>query len=221
MIVAENITKKYMGADGENLVLDNLCFATSGGEFCVITGKSGCGKSTFLNILSGLDSFDSGSLAIGGRELENISRKGMYALRRKDIAFIFQGYNLISSLSALENVALSLKYQGVPKLARLELATSALSEVGLLHRIHYMPCQMSGGQQQRVAIARALITKPKILFCDEPTGNLDSESATLVLDKIKKLQKDGALVVMITHDKGLLHFADRRFILEQGKLTVS
>lgn len=221
MIKAENITKKYSGIEGENIVLDNLCFTANIGEFCIITGKSGCGKSTLLNVLSGLDSFDCGKLFIGKNDISKISRRQMYNIRRRDIAFIFQGYNLISSLSALENVALSLKYQGVVKAQRTQMAYSALSEVGLENRTNYMPFQLSGGQQQRVAIARALITKPKILFCDEPTGNLDSESALLVLNKIKKLQENGALIVMITHDQSLISLADKRFILSGGKLILS
>ncbi|MEG1801135.1 MAG: ABC transporter ATP-binding protein, partial [Oscillospiraceae bacterium] len=197
MIMAHNIRKIYKGAGEENIVLDNLCFSAQKGEFCIVTGQSGCGKSTFLNVMSCLDSFDSGKLVINGKDIAHISPKELYAIRRTDISFVFQGYNLISSLTAIENVALSLKYQGVARAQRMERAYEALSAVGLSNRAEYMPHQMSGGQQQRVAIARALVTAPKILFCDEPTGNLDSESAALVLEKIKQLQDRGTLILMI------------------------
>ena len=217
MLKATGITKIYTTAEGENTVLDGLDFHGHQGEFCIITGKSGCGKSTLLNVLSCLDAADGGQLEICGKTVDG-SHRQICRIRREDIAFIFQGYNLISSLTALENVELGLKYRKVPRARRKVLAHKALCQVGMEERCGYLPHQLSGGQQQRVAIARAVVLCPRILFCDEPTGNLDGASAKLVLDKIMELKERGTLVVMITHDMSLLPLADRVFVLENGKL---
>ena len=217
MLVAKNLTKIYTTAEVENKVLDNLCFHGKSGELCIVTGKSGCGKSTLLNVLSCLDNAQSGQLEICGKSITQ-SHRQLCRIRREDIGFIFQGYNLISSLTALENVELGLKYRKVSRTQRKILAQNALCQVGMEHRCGYLPHQLSGGQQQRVAIARAIVLKPKILFCDEPTGNLDGESAQLVLDNIIQLKNSGTLVVMITHDMSLLPIADRVFVLEDGRL---
>jgi len=217
MLIAKDITKIYQTAEGENRVLDNLSFHGKKGEFCIVTGKSGCGKSTLLNVLSCLDTASGGQLEICGKPIGTDHRQ-ICRIRREDIAFIFQGYNLISSLTAQENVELGLKYKKIPRQKRKLLAEKALCQVGMEHRCGYLPHQLSGGQQQRVAVARAVVLQPKILFCDEPTGNLDAESAALVLDKIMQLKNSGTLVVMITHDLSLLPLADRFFCLEKGKL---
>ena len=219
MLKAKSITKIYTGPEGHNKVLDGLDFEGKAGEFCMITGKSGCGKSTFLNVLSCLDTFDSGSLHINGKDVGAIGHRGVCKIRRQDIAFIFQGYNLISSLTAQQNVELGLKYRGIKKAQRQKMAYTALCNVGLSHRTDYLPNQLSGGQQQRVAIARATVLCPRILFCDEPTGNLDPESAQLVMQSIISLKEQGTLVVMITHDSTLLPMADRVLRLENGRLT--
>ena len=218
MLVARDITKIYKGIDGENRVLDGLDFHGKKGEFCIITGRSGCGKSTLLNVLSGLDSADSGHLEICGKALDG-SQTQLCRIRRNDTAFIFQGYNLISNMTAAENVELGLKYRKVPRAKRRVMAHNALAGVGLGDRVNYLPHQLSGGQQQRVAIARATVLQPKVLFCDEPTGNLDGESAKLVLDSIMELKGKGTLVIMITHDMSLLPLADRVLRLEKGKLV--
>jgi len=218
MLKAKGIVKIYSTAAGENKVLDGLDFVGKKGQLCMITGKSGCGKSTFLNVLSCLDGFDGGYLEICGRDISSLNHRGICALRRSSIAFIFQGYNLISSLTAQQNVELGLKYKGVKRAERQRLAKGVLSQVGLGHRTDYLPGQLSGGQQQRVAIARAIVLSPKVLFCDEPTGNLDKESAQLVMNKIIELKNKGTLVIMITHDSTLLPLADRVLQLEKGKL---
>lgn len=218
MLKAKGIVKIYTGPEGENRVLDGLDFEGHKGEFCIVTGKSGCGKSTFLNVLSCLDGFDSGSLEICGKDISQLNHRGICNMRRKDIAFIFQGYNLISSLTAQQNVELGLKYRGVRKSKRQLMAQKALLQVDLAHRTDYLPNQLSGGQQQRVAIARATVLNPRILFCDEPTGNLDTASAQLVMQKIMELKANGTLVIMITHDLSLLPLADRVFELADGKL---
>ena len=219
MLKAKGIVKIYTGPEGENKVLDGLDFVGKAGQFCMITGKSGCGKSTFLNVLSCLDTFDGGSLEICGKDISQLSHRGICRIRRNDIAFIFQGYNLISSLTARQNVELGLKYRGIKKPTRQLMAQQALQQVGLSHRVDYLPNQLSGGQQQRVAIARATVLKPKILFCDEPTGNLDADSAQLVMNNIISLKKSGTLVIMITHDNSLLSLADRVLRLENGTLA--
>lgn len=214
MIKADNIYKSY---DCQP-VLKNLSINVKAGQFCIITGASGTGKSTLLNVLSGLDSFQSGSLELRGTCINNISQKQMAAFRRKNIGFIFQSYNLISSKTAVENVALPLKYNRVKYFYRRSMAITALEKMGLTEKLHSYPFQLSGGQQQRVAVARALVTRPKILFCDEPTGNLDRESARLVMDGIISLRNSGSAVVMITHDQSLVNLADCAFVLKNGSL---
>ena len=218
MLQAKGIVKIYRGINGDNTVLDNLDFCAEKGEISIITGPSGCGKSTLLNVLSCLDSFDKGQLVINGKQVNGMTSRQLCAVRRSDTAFIFQGYNLISSMTARENVELGLKYKKIPYRQRVFMARMALEQVGLGHRTDYLPHQLSGGQQQRVAIARALVLNPKVLFCDEPTGNLDKESAQLVMDKIFALKNTGTAVVMITHDLSLMNGADKGYILKNGKL---
>ena len=214
MIKADNIYKSY---DCQP-VLKNLSINVKAGQFCIITGASGTGKSTLLNVLSGLDSFQSGCLELRGTCINNISQKQMAAFRRKNIGFIFQSYNLISSKTAVENVALPLKYNRVKYFYRRSMAITALEKMGLTEKLHSYPFQLSGGQQQRVAVARALVTRPKILFCDEPTGNLDRESARLVMDGIISLRNSGSAVVMITHDQSLVNLADCAYVLKNGSM---
>ena len=220
MLTAENIVKIYSTSDGDNRVLDGVNFHVKAGEFCMITGPSGCGKSTLLNVLSCLDTFDSGNLSICSSSIWDMTPGDVCRMRRSNTAFIFQGYNLISSLTATENVELGLKYRRMPKYKRVALARAALKDVGLGHRLEHLPHQLSGGQQQRVAIARAVVLQPKILFCDEPTGNLDKDSAHLVLNKITQLKNSGTAVVMITHDYSLLPLADSIYTLEKGRLKL-
>ena len=217
MLKATDITKIYSGVEGQNTVLDSLCFHGRKGELCIVTGPSGCGKSTLLIVLSSLDSATGGTLEINGKVVQQ-NHRCLCRVRRNDIGFIFQGYNLISSLTAAENVELSLKYRRVPKAKRKALALKALEKVGLRHRVNYLPHQLSGGQQQRVAIARAMVAQPAVLFCDEPTGNLDPQSAQMIMEQIVELKNRGTLVVMITHDLSLLPLADRVLKLEGGKL---
>ncbi len=214
MIKAVDICKNY----GEANVLEGLCLHVKGGQFCIITGPSGTGKSTLLNVLSGLDSFQSGTLELMGTDTAGLSSSETAQFRRKNVGFIFQSYNLISSKTALENVALPLKYNKVKYFYRRSMAITALEKMGLGEKLHSYPYQLSGGQQQRVAVARALVTRPKILFCDEPTGNLDSESAALVMDGIVSLRNSGSAIVMITHDKNLVKMADCAYVLKNGKL---
>ncbi len=219
MIKAYNITKSYKTEKGELLILDNLNFFAKPCEFSMIIGPSGCGKSTLLNVLSNLDNFNSGDLLLNNKSIPKSKMQDIYKIRRNDISFIFQSYNLISSLTAEENVALPLKYSKNKK-QKDEIASYFLDKMGLYEKHNSYPYQLSGGQQQRVAIARALATNPKILFCDEPTGNLDKESALMVLNSILELRNNGCCVVMITHDNSLLKYADKIYTLNKGKLQL-
>ena len=214
MIKATGLIKNY----GRNNVLNGLDLQVNSGQLRVITGASGTGKSTLLNVLSGLDGFDGGQLIIAGNDMKSISAKNLALLRRKVTGFIFQSYNLISGKTALENVMLPLAYNKVGYFYRRSQALAALDRVGLGEKAYNLPHQLSGGQQQRVAVARALVTRPKVLFCDEPTGNLDKDSAKLVLSGITGLKTSGSRIVMITHDTSLLSMADNAYILENGKL---
>ena len=215
MIKAENLCKRY----DDLTVLDNVNLHIPRGIFCMITGASGSGKSTLLNILSRLDNADSGRLWLAGTEVTEITAARLAALRREKIGFIFQSYNLISDMPAWENVALPLKYNRVKYFHRRSRAIEALAKMGLEDKLYHLPHQLSGGQQQRVAVARALVTKPRILFCDEPTGNLDKESAALVMGGIISLRNSGSAIAMITPDNSLLKYADVVYKLEKGKLV--
>ena len=216
MIKARCICKNY----GSRPVLKNLSLEVDAGCFCMITGQSGCGKSTLLNVLSRLDSFDSGQLLVMDKDITTLTHSELSAMRRKDTGFIFQSYNLISSMTAVENVALPLKYAGQNYFYRRSRAVKELERMGLGDKIHHRPNQLSGGQQQRVAVARALITHPKVLFCDEPTGNLDPESSAMVMNGILKLKKNGSAIIMITHDHSLLEYADISYRMENGTLKM-
>ena len=210
MIKAEKLCKIYDSTP----ILENLDLHIKAGQFCMVTGPSGTGKSTLLNVLSRLDEYQNGQLYLMGKDISK-----MPLLRRKHIGFIFQSYNLISSKNCLENVALPLKYNKVGYFQRKSLSMTAIDRMGLSDKYYSYPYQLSGGQQQRIAVARALVTKPEILFCDEPTGNLDSQSAQLVMDGILSLKKAGSAVLMITHDKKLLQYADCCYVLKDGRLT--
>ena len=214
MIRSEKIYKVYDLLP----VLENLDLHIKSGQFCIITGPSGTGKSTLLNVLSGLDIYQNGTLYLMGKEVAGLTQKEMAMMRRKHIGFIFQSYNLISSKNCLENVALPLKYNKINYFQRKTMAQSAIDQMGLIDKYYSYPHQLYGGQQQRIAVARALVTKPKILFCDEPTGNLDSESAQLVMDGIISMRNSGSAVLMITHDKNLLQYADCAYVLKDGRL---
>ena len=198
-------------------VLKGIDFTVSTGEFVSIVGPSGSGKSTFLYCLSGLMKADSGKSTLFSVDLIQSSRKKRSEIRRRNASFIFQDYNLVDSMTAWENVQLALKFISKRR-SRREL-NELFSEFGLSHRKNYYPAQLSGGQRQRVAIIRAIAVKPRVLFADEPTGALDSNSGRLVIDKITELNNQGTSVVMVTHDLDVASKAHRSVVLRDGRLT--
>mgnify|MGYP000821989747 CR=1 FL=1 len=213
--------KKIYGK-GESTVhaLSGITLTIQKGEFVAISGKSGCGKTTLLNIIGLLDNLTEGHYTLNGQDVRHLSEKAKARLRFQTFGYIFQSFNLLSSHTVVENVALPLGYAGVPKQERLARAAEMLRKVGLLDKMKAYPNELSGGQQQRVAIARALITKPAIVLADEPTGNLDSKTSAEVLGLIKRTSAEfRQTVVMITHNNDIARLADRIVRIEDGKIV--
>lgn len=216
MIELKGICKEYH-TDGTGVIaLNNIDLAISDGEFVAIIGPSGSGKSTLMNILGCLDTPTSGHYLLDGMEVGYLSPNQQAEIRNKKLGFVFQSFNLLPRLSALENVELPLIYRGMRPSERLRLSMEAIERVGLADRMYHKPSQMSGGQQQRVAIARALVGQPSIIMADEPTGNLDSQSGHQIMDMLVKLNDDGKTVVLVTHDMNLAHMARRIVHIKDG-----
>ena len=211
--------KKIYGK-GESTVhaLSGISLTIQKGEFVAITGKSGCGKTTLLNIIGLLDNLTEGHYTLNGQDVRHLSDKAKARLRFQTFGYIFQSFNLLSSHTVAENVALPLGYAGVPKQERLARATEMLRKVGLLDKMKAYPNELSGGQQQRVAIARALINHPPIILADEPTGNLDSRSSAQIMDILAELADEGATLLLVTHDAGVARRAGRRVGMEDGRI---
>ena len=212
--------KKIYGK-GESTVhaLSGITLTIQKGEFVAITGKSGCGKTTLLNIIGLLDDLTEGCYTLNGQDVRHLSDKAKANLRFQTFGYIFQSFNLLSSHTVAENVALPLGYAGVPKQERLACAAEMLRKVGLLDKMKAYPNELSGGQQQRVAIARALINHPPIILADEPTGNLDSRSSAQIMDILAELADEGATLLLVTHDAGVARRAGRRVMMEDGKIS--
>ena len=211
--------KKIYGK-GESTVhaLSGITLTIQKGEFVAITGKSGCGKTTLLNIIGLLDNLTEGHYTLNGQDVRHLSDKAKARLRFQTFGYIFQSFNLLSSHTVAENVALPLGYAGVPKQERLARAAEMLRKVGLLDKMKAYPNELSGGQQQRVAIARALINHPPIILADEPTGNLDSRSSAQIMDILAELADEGATLLLVTHDAGVARRAGRRVRMEDGRI---
>ena len=207
------------GLESEVRALDGVSLTIEKGEFVAVVGQSGSGKSTMMNVLGCLDVPTRGDYFLDGTDVRDLTDKELSRIRNKQIGFIFQQYNLIQSLSVLENVELPLIYQGLDSIDRREMAMEALERVGLAERYRHKPTQMSGGQQQRVAIARAIATKPPIIMADEPTGALDSRTGLEVLSFLQQLNKEGSTVILITHDIGSAATARRIVRLADGKIV--
>ena len=206
------------GKESEVRALDGVSLQIDRGEFVAIVGQSGSGKSTLMNVLGCLDIPTYGEYYLEGTDVTGLSDKQLAHIRNKEIGFIFQGYNLIQELDALENVTLPLIYKGVSVFDREDIAMEALERVGMADRAHHRPSEMSGGQQQRVAIARAIATSPPIIMADEPTGALDSKTGRHVLEILRDLYRGGTTILLITHDDGIAATARREVRLSDGRI---
>lgn len=219
LIEVKDIYKIYNPGENEVRALDGINLTIERGEFVAIVGQSGSGKSTLMNMLGLLDVPTSGEYFLDGENVSHMTDDQLSEIRNKQIGFIFQGFNLISSLTAQANVELPLVYRGMRPDERHKLSKEALERVGLAHRINHLPKQMSGGQQQRVAIARAVAARPPIILADEPTGNLDSRSGEGVMKILKGLHEEGRTIILITHDNGIANQAKRVIRIQDGQIV--
>jgi putative ABC transport system ATP-binding protein len=213
-----DIYKIYKMGENEVYALNGISLKISVHEFVAIVGPSGSGKSTLMNIIGCLDTPTSGTYILDSHEVSRLNDNQLAEIRNSKIGFVFQNFNLIPQLTALENVELPLIYKGVPASVRHKLAKEALARVGLEHRMHHRPRELSGGQQQRVAIARALVTSPPIILADEPTGNLDSKSGAEIMQIFKELHEQGNTIVLITHDNNIAMQARRIVRIQDGQI---
>lgn len=216
VIDIQGITKTYVNGKLSVPVLHGIDLVVNKGEFVSIMGPSGSGKSTFMNILGCLDRPTTGSYRLNGDEVATLSDDELAYVRNKQIGFVFQSFNLLTKLTALENVALPMIYAGVNKKMRIERATQLLQSVGLGERIDHLPSELSGGQRQRVAIARALANNPAIIMADEPTGNLDSKSTIDVMNIFRGLHNEGRTILLVTHEPDIATYASRNVVLKDG-----
>ncbi len=219
MIEVKNLYKIYYRGENEVQALKNVSLSINEGEFVAITGPSGSGKSTFMNILGCLDKLTFGEYILNGVPIQERTEKELSKLRNSRIGFVFQSFNLIPRVSALENVELPLFYARKTKNQRRERALELLEKVGLADRVNHMPSEMSGGQTQRVAIARALANEPSIILADEPTGNLDSNSGNDIIDILKKLNDEGVTVIIVTHELEITQKCKRTIRFKDGELV--
>ncbi|MCI9210606.1 MAG: ABC transporter ATP-binding protein [Eubacterium sp.] len=219
LIEVRNLMKIYNPGENEVRALNDISLQIAKGEFVAVIGQSGSGKSTFMNMLGCLDVPTSGSYFLNGRDVAGLSDDELSEIRNREIGFIFQGFNLIPNLTALENVELPLIYRNVPAARRRELSVASLKKVGLENRMEHKPSEMSGGQQQRVAIARALAAAPPMILADEPTGNLDSASSKEIMQILRGLHEEGRTVILITHDNKIAESAKRVIRIMDGKVV--
>ena len=220
IIVTDKIHKIYRMGDNAVHALAGVSMTVREGEFVAITGASGSGKSTLLNVLAGLEPVSAGNITVAGQRIDELEENGLVTFRREHVGFIFQSFNLIPTMTALENVALPLYFQGVGKEERMARAREMLEVVGLSTHLDHKPMQMSGGQQQRVGVARALVVRPDIIFADEPTGNLDSRNGKEVMELMRRVvEATGQTVVMVTHDLELAKKADRILYIFDGRIV--
>ncbi|MCH5343971.1 MAG: ABC transporter ATP-binding protein [Acetatifactor sp.] len=218
LVEIRDVCKVYNPGENEVRALDHVSVDIDEGEFVAIIGQSGSGKSTLMNMLGCLDVPTSGLYRLHGQDVSGLNDDELSDIRNREIGFIFQGFNLIPNLTALENVELPLIYRGVGKRERTELSEQALKKVGLAHRMRHKPAEMSGGQQQRVAIARAIAQAPPVILADEPTGNLDSGSTREIMGILKELHSDGRTVILITHDNEIAAQARRVIRIKDGRI---
>jgi putative ABC transport system ATP-binding protein len=218
MIRVEDVHKYYSLGETQVHALRGINLEITKGEFVAIMGASGSGKSTFMNVLGCLDKPTNGRYFLEGTDVSQMDKKALAAIRNRKLGFVFQGFNLLSRTTALENVELPTLYARLPKEERLERARKSLEMVGLGERMDHFPSQLSGGQQQRVAIARALVNQPSILLADEPTGNLDSRTSVEIMQILQTLNEQGLTIVLVTHEPDIAHFAKRTIVFRDGKI---
>ena len=220
VIQVKSLRKEYIMGEERVVALKNINLSIMKGEICCIFGTSGSGKSTLLNQLAGLEKPTRGEVRIGGVPVSRLDENGLAAFRQKHVGFVFQSYNLLPELTAVENVAMPLMFRGMPKEAREIEAKKMLCRVGLGNRMNHYPGQMSGGQQQRAGIARAFITRPDIVFADEPTGNLDTKTTKEVMEMIRKFARTfHQTIVLVSHDPEITEYADRIVTLIDGEIV--
>jgi putative ABC transport system ATP-binding protein len=220
MIKITNLEKIYRTESVETVALNNITFEVKEGEFVAVMGPSGCGKSTLLNILGLLDDLDSGSFLFDGTEVANFNESKRGKLRKHNIGFVFQSFNLIDELTVFENVELPLIYLGVKESERKERVEAVLDKMQIMHRASHYPQQLSGGQQQRVAVARAVVNNPKLILADEPTGNLDSSNGNEVMELLTNLNEQGTTIIMVTHSEHDARYSHRVIRMLDGQVLL-
>jgi len=218
-ISSRSLCKAYTMGGVEVEVLKDICFDVALGEFVVICGPSGGGKTTLLNIISGIDQPSSGVITVLGEALADKGEDFLADFRCNDVGFVFQSYNLVSTLTVAENIAFPMEWRRKPTAEIEARVTDLLGVVGLHHRANHFPAQLSGGEQQRVAFARALANDPQLLLADEPTGNLDAKTGRKIIQILRMLKSEGKTVIVSTHDEQIVQFADKKFLLEDGRLV--
>jgi putative ABC transport system ATP-binding protein len=219
VIEVKNVKKVYRMGSEKIFAVDDVSFEILKGEFCCLLGTSGSGKSTLLNLMAGIEKLSGGQIFIKGKKIHKMSENSLARFRQRYLGFVFQSYNLMGSMTALENVEFPLVFKRIKAKTRKKMAKDMLVKVGLGTRLTHKPKEMSGGQQQRVGIARAFVARPEIVFADEPTGNLDTKTAMEVMNLIKSIAKDNnQTIVMVTHDRRLADFADRIIHILDGKI---
>ena len=220
IIYVKNVRKVYRMGDEEVVALKRINLRIYKGEVCCIFGTSGSGKSTLLNQLAGMEKPTKGQVFIRGKNISDMNEEELAAFRQEHMSFIFQSYNLLPSMTAVENVAMPLMFKGMDRKKREAMAEEMLKRVGLSHRLHHYPSQMSGGQQQRAGIARAFVSRPEVVFADEPTGNLDTKTTAEIMDMVMGFaRRFNQTIILVTHDPGMSRYADRIVTLVGGIIT--
>ena len=220
IIYVKNVRKVYRMGDEEVVALKRINLRIYKGEVCCIFGTSGSGKSTLLNQLAGMEKPTKGQVFIRGKNISDMNEEELAAFRQEHMSFIFQSYNLLPSMTAVENVAMPLMFKGMDRKRREAMAEEMLKRVGLSHRLHHYPSQMSGGQQQRAGIARAFVSRPEVVFADEPTGNLDTKTTAEIMDMVRGFaRRFNQTIILVTHDPGMSRYADRIVTLVDGIIT--
>lgn len=219
-IKAQGLSRSYRMGETEIRAVDDISFSIAAGEFVALLGASGSGKSSLLNLIAGLDTPTSGSVAVAGRDLARMSREELARYRRSTVGMVFQAFNLVPAMTVLENVELPMRFAEVPRELRMDRARASLERVGLGHRLNHRPSELSGGEQQRSSLARALVNSPSLLLADEPTGNLDSRTGSEIMDLIHQINLEGTSILMVTHERPLAErYASRFIFLRDGKLV--